>query len=226
VSDDDTRDAGVDGMTWVVRRTVMDISVFPRYLERFELITWCSGLGSRWAERRTTLLGEDGGRVEAATLWVALDPISRRPTHPSAEFLAIFGPSAYGRSVSSKLLLGGFSTLTPIPTAVAGWAPRFVDFDVMKHMNNAVYWEVVEGVLADNPACRAPLRVMVEHESPLVQGDSPLCRHARVGDRIQGELCAVGPSISADSATASDSATHYRSGVRFASFAIMPLSDS
>ena len=105
VSDDDTREVGLDGMTWVVRRTVLDVVAFPRYLEPFELVTWCAGLGSRWAERRTSLIGADGGRIEAATLWVSVDAQSGRPSRPSTEFLSVFGPSAQGREVSSKLTL-------------------------------------------------------------------------------------------------------------------------
>src|SRR4051795_13779923 len=52
LSDDDTRDAGLAQMTWVVRRTVIEVPQFPVYLDPLEMVTWCSGLGSRWAERR------------------------------------------------------------------------------------------------------------------------------------------------------------------------------
>ena len=55
LSDDDTRDAGLAQMTWVVRRTVIDVMSFPTYLESLDMVTWCSGLGSRWAERRVDL---------------------------------------------------------------------------------------------------------------------------------------------------------------------------
>ena len=55
VSDDDTRDAGLGQMTWVVRRTVIDVHRFPTYLEPLDLVTWCSGIGSRWAERRVDI---------------------------------------------------------------------------------------------------------------------------------------------------------------------------
>ena len=163
VSDDDTREVGLDGMTWVVRRTVLEIAAFPRYLEPFELVTWCAGLGPRWAERRTSLLGADGGRIEAATLWVSVDAQSGRPSRPSTEFLSVFAASTQGREVSSKLTLARVSeaaTWSP-------WTPRFVDFDVMGHVNNAVYWEIVEQLLAEHRHLRAPLRATVEHESPI-----------------------------------------------------------
>ena len=216
VSDDDTRDAGVGGMTWVVRRTVLDVHSFPHYLETFELVTWCAGIGPRWAERRTSLVGDAGGRIEAATLWVALDSRTRRPARPSAEFLDIFGPSAQGRIVSSKLLLDR-------PSAEAEqspWSLRFVDFDVMGHVNNAVYWEVVESMLGDHPDVRAPLRLAVEHVSPLERGAAPVCRIERVAGYVRGEIginvgCAV-DGVDAPSAEAARLAT-------FATFATLPI---
>src|SRR6478672_9106154 len=54
VADDDARDAGLgqDG-TWVVRRTVVEVHRAPVFREALELTTFCSGVGSRWAERRT-----------------------------------------------------------------------------------------------------------------------------------------------------------------------------
>ncbi|MGZ4700494.1 MAG: acyl-ACP thioesterase domain-containing protein, partial [Ilumatobacteraceae bacterium] len=55
LSDDDTRDAGFAQMTWVVRRTVIDVLRFPVYLEAVDMLTWCSGMGSRWAERRVDI---------------------------------------------------------------------------------------------------------------------------------------------------------------------------
>ncbi len=73
LSDDDTRDAGLAQMTWVVRRTVIDVLRFPTYLESLEMVTWCSGIGSRWAERRVDIDSAGGGSIRSATLWVHLD---------------------------------------------------------------------------------------------------------------------------------------------------------
>ena len=213
LSDDDTRDAGIDGTAWVVRRTVLDVHSFPRYLETFDLVTWCAGIGSRWAERRTSLTGDEGGHVEAATLWVAIDAVTRRPARPSTEFLDVFGPSAQGRVVSSKLQLDRVSP----GAAEAVWVPRFADFDVMGHVNNAVYWEVVENMLGDQRDVRAPLRLVVEHESPLERGVVPVCRTERVGDHVRGEL-RLAAGLRVDPVTESSPAT-----VRYATFAAMPI---
>jgi acyl-ACP thioesterase len=165
LSDDDTRDAGLAQMTWVVRRTVIDVYRFPTYLEPLDMVTWCSGIGSRWAERRVDIAGADQGQgsIRSATLWVHLDPESLRPTRPAREFEAIFGQSGADRRVSSRLTLDGPSS----GLELVAWPLRFTDFDVMDHVNNAVAFVLVEEVLARRRDLRAPLRVEVEYRSPI-----------------------------------------------------------
>lgn len=166
VSDDDTRDAGLAQMTWVVRRTVIDVLRFPTYLEPLDLLTWCSGIGSRWAERRVDIEGTEGGSLRSATLWVHLDAETLRPLPPPAAFEEIFTEAADGRSVTSRLTLGG----PPADVAMTDWPVRFADFDVMEHVNNAVVFVVVEEELATRRRLRAPLRVEVEYRSPIDPG--------------------------------------------------------
>ena len=56
VANDDGRDADwSDPHWWVVRRTVIDVRTFPVYLQEVDLTTWCGGVGSHWAERRTRI---------------------------------------------------------------------------------------------------------------------------------------------------------------------------
>ena len=43
------------------------------------------------------------------------------------------------------------------------WPLRFADFDVLEHVNNAVYWAAVEQELAGRRSLRAPLTAVVEH---------------------------------------------------------------
>jgi acyl-ACP thioesterase len=166
VSDDDTRDAGLAQMTWVVRRTVIDVDEFPTYLSPVRFSTWCSGIGSRWAERRVDVTSGDGGVVRSATLWVHLDAETQRPLAPPLEFAAVFDEAAAGRSVSSRLALGG----PPTDINFAPWPLRVADFDVMNHVNNAVAFELVEEVLSVRRDLRAPLRVEVEYRLPIERG--------------------------------------------------------
>src|SRR6185369_4571958 len=46
------------------------------------------------------------------------------------------------------------------------------DLDLFDHMNNAVYWSVIEDYLSTTPGLlKAPLRVTIEHETPVALGD-------------------------------------------------------
>ena len=167
VADDDARDAGFGDFTWVVRRTAIAVHQFPVYLEPLELTTWCAGFGAAWAERRISVRGANGGHVESSTLWVHLDGASMRPARMPRAFLDVFGPSAAGRTVSSK------PVLTPAPADAPGtsWPLRFTDFDVLEHVNNAVYLAPVEQALAERRTLRAPLTVVVEHGDAIERDD-------------------------------------------------------
>lgn len=168
LSDDDTRDAGLAQMTWVVRRTVVDVHEFPTYLQPLDMVTWCSGIGPRWAERRVDIrsAGGGGGSISSATLWVHLDPDTLRPTPPSRVFAQTFAPSTAGRSISSRLVLEPPSPELPLTS----WPVRFTDFDVMDHVNNAIAFVLVEDVLARRRDLRAPVRVEVEYRSSIDRG--------------------------------------------------------
>ena len=49
---------------------------------------------------------------------------------------------------------------------------RFTDIDLFDHVNNAVYWSVVEDYLsASGDMLRGPIRVTLEHEAPVALGD-------------------------------------------------------
>jgi len=141
VANDDAVDADLpDALSWVVRRVLIEVHQAPVFRERLKVTTFCGGYGSRWAERRTQLLGADGGHVETVTIWVRFDPETRRPAKLSPEFHEIWGEAAQGRVVRARNFL-------PAPQGEVDserWHTRFVDFDVMAHLNNATYWNPVE----------------------------------------------------------------------------------
>jgi acyl-ACP thioesterase len=177
VSNDDTRDANwSDGDWWVVRRTVIDVYRFPKYLEEVDLTTWCGGIGSRWAERRTQITALDGEvLLDAAALWVHVDSQTLMPSRVPDDVTETLTTSAGGREVGAKLLL---KTKLFNESAVReeSWPLRFSDFDVVKHMNNAAYWEMVEEHLAAHSELREPLRAIVEHIVQVEQNQQLLRR--------------------------------------------------
>ncbi|MEQ1700111.1 MAG: acyl-ACP thioesterase domain-containing protein [Ilumatobacteraceae bacterium] len=193
ISDDDARAAGFGDYTWVVRRTAIAVHVFPTYVEPLQLRTWCSGFGAAWAERRITMAGERGGHVESATLWVHLDAASMRPARMPAEFLDVFGPSAGGRKVGSKAVLApapadAFEHGTP-------WPLRFADFDVLEHVNNAVYWAAVEQELAARRELRAPFTAVIEHGDAIERDDAVRWFARSAGDGFEGWLVGEGGRV-------------------------------
>jgi len=167
VATDDVADngAGSPDDLWIVRRCVVEVVAPFAGDEAVALATWCSGVGSAAAARRTSLVGDRGGRAEAETVWIHLDR-DQRPARVSARFLETYGEACGGRRASTRLELPD-----PPPDAERrAWPLRATDVDVMGHVNNAAYWHAVEEVLA--PACRArPLSAVLEFRAAVDRED-------------------------------------------------------
>jgi acyl-ACP thioesterase len=174
VSSDDTADAAyAPDAAWVIRRLVMERTPArgPRLRDEVTLVTWCSGIGPRWAERRTDLLlgGTDGEAVvRAGALWVLVDGESGRPIPLGAGFHAVYGEAAGGRRVAQRLRHG-----PPPANAIASpWPVRVTDFDVLGHVNNAVYWAPVEELLARLAPSRRVARAEIEFRGGIDPADA------------------------------------------------------
>lgn len=140
VSNDDTNDAElVEDMTWVVRKTVVDVVVEATFREDLTITTFCSGTGGRWADRRLSITGSEGARYEISTLWIFVTE-EGAPRRLTDQFMEIYGEGLTNRRVSARLT-------HPEATEDASnhhWPMRVVDFDTLDHANNAAYWAVVE----------------------------------------------------------------------------------
>jgi len=155
-------------MNWVVRRTMIEVEMEPVFQEWLELTTWCSGYGSRWAERRTQIRGDTAGRVEVVTLWVRVDGDSGRPAKLSPDFFELYGEACAGRQVSARTSL---SSRPPESAEQRGWELRFSDLDVLGHVNNAAQWATVEEALDIAGLPRRGMRVELEHAGALERGN-------------------------------------------------------
>jgi acyl-ACP thioesterase len=168
----DLVDSGLpDDGVWVVRRLRIRVERFPRFREAAEVDTWCSATGSLWAERRSTVRGEDGGLVEAVALWVHLDRNGARPRPMPDGFDAVYGPSAGGRQVRARLR---HRSDPPDDAERTPWQFRVADLDLANHVNNAVYWQALEERLETAPE---PFDAEIEHRAPTDAGTSTLLRH-------------------------------------------------
>jgi acyl-ACP thioesterase len=158
IAEDDVAESGLaEPVVWLVRRCELRIATLPGMGDRFALRTFCSGVGPRWAERTTTLVTPDGHLLAQATaVWAAVSHADGRPVPLSAEFTAIYGPSAAGRIATARL-----SHSRPDPAELGSarngaagcarprdWPLRATDFDTAGHVNNTVHWQVVEDELA------------------------------------------------------------------------------
>jgi acyl-ACP thioesterase len=167
VGNDDAIDAiPGDAMNWVVRRTTVEVGRWAGFREDLTLTTWSSGAGGRWAERRTTITGDRGAHVEAAVLWIHVDPTSGRPLRLPASFAAAYGASHGGRTVTARTTHGE----PPPEGPEARWVVRTADLDLVGHVNNAVYWQMVEEALPVAGA-ELPLLAEIEYRGGLDQGD-------------------------------------------------------
>ena len=147
------RNAG-DELGWVLRRLAVEVASgdLPQFGDQVLLRTFAGGLGSRWAERRTQVVGPGDSRVECAGLWVAIDA-GGRPTRLTEEFVRTFGPAAGGREVRARLWHEG----VPPHAAARPWELRRTDLDTLGHVNNAAHWHAVEELLQDSSPVSAEI---------------------------------------------------------------------
>jgi acyl-ACP thioesterase len=167
----DLVDAGFEGRgAWIVRRTRIRVEAFPRFGERLELRTFCSGFGRFSAERRTSIRG-DTGIVEAVALWVCLDPEAGRPMRFPPEFSAVYEESAAGRGANVRLR----HPEPPDGAERSAWRFRAVELDPVGHINNSHYWTPLEEELAAGPEPES-IDAEVEYRDPAMAGEVVLLR--------------------------------------------------
>jgi acyl-ACP thioesterase len=169
VAGDDSADSGLTlDVYWVARRTVIDVVRPVVFREVVDMTTFCSGMGRGWAERRISVAGDRGGRIEVATIWVALDRESNAPRRVPAGFEELYGESAQGRHIRPTLFHPG-----PSSEAVEQpWTFRAVDIDLLDHVNNAVYWvPLEERFAAEGHTPVVPCRGEAEYRQAIEPGD-------------------------------------------------------
>jgi len=166
----DVVDSGLDGGgVWVLRRLRLRVARFPRFGDALEVATFCSGTGALVAERRSTVLASGEPVVEAVALWVHLDPDGLRPRPLPEGFEAVYGAAAAERRVRARLR----HPVAPPDGAVPAerpWRFRAADLDLAGHVNNAVYWQVLEEDLV--PAEPPDVDAEIEYRAPAGPGEA------------------------------------------------------
>lgn len=185
VANDDAKAAVADSMSWVVRRVAIEVYQSAAFNEMLTLTTFCGGVGSRWAQRRTSITGDRGAHIEVAALWVHLDMATMRPKVLGPDFIEAYREAAGGRTVRARL------QHDDPPDGAVGqpYLPRFVDFDVLGHMNNAAYWNAVEQELSLRRDLRHPMRAEIEYR----QGIEPHHSAHLIIDELVADTGLCGP---------------------------------
>ena len=192
VANDDSRNADwSDPHWWVVRRTVIDVRTFPVYLQEIDLTTWCGGLGSHWAERRTRITSLDGEVLaDGAALWVHVDEATLAPSRVPGDIAVDLAQSSGNREVGARLLLKP-KEFDSAGAETRPWPLRASDYDAVGHMNNAAYWEVLEEHMAPHVQSRSNLRAVMEHNVQVEPGAS-LDQVFSVGDGVSVQMTSNG----------------------------------
>jgi acyl-ACP thioesterase len=155
---------------WIVRRTMVDLIRPIEYPDMLRLRRWCSGTSNRWCEMRVRIDGRLGGLIESEAFWININRETQGPARISDDFL-----EGLRRTTDvDRLRWKGYLKAGPRDTAtqIREFPVRFTDIDLFDHMNNSVYWSVVEDYLSATPEIlRNPTRVTIEHEAPIALGD-------------------------------------------------------
>ena len=156
---------------WIVRRTMVDLIRPIEFQDMLRMRRWCSGTSNRWCEMRVRIDGKRGrGLIESEAFWLNINRDTQMPSRMSDDFVAGL------RRTTDVDRLRWKAYLTPgsrdDSAEIHEYPVRFTDIDLFDHMNNSVYWSVVEDYLSGYPELlAAPLRVTLEHDAPVALGD-------------------------------------------------------
>jgi acyl-ACP thioesterase len=179
IGSDQLREMGYEEIhpLWIVRRTMMDLIKPIEFKDMLRLRRWCSGTSNRWCEMRVRIDGRKGGLIESEAFWININRETQGPARISEDFLEGLQRTTDVDRLRWKAYLKPGSREDAEDTRA--YPVRVSDIDIFDHMNNSVYWSVVEDYLATQPQLMAePLRVTIEHDLPVALGDQlEIIRH-------------------------------------------------
>lgn len=155
---------------WIVRRTMIDLIRPIEFQDMLRLRRWCSGTSNRWCEMRVRVDGRKGGLIESEAFWININRETQMPSRIADDFLEGLHRTTDVDRLRWKSYLKPGSRETA--DQIREFPIRFTDIDLFDHMNNSVYWSVVEDYLsATREILRGPTRITLEHEAPVALGD-------------------------------------------------------
>jgi acyl-ACP thioesterase len=156
---------------WIVRRTMVDLIRPIQFQDMLRMRRWCSGTSNRWCEMRVRIDGKrGGGLMESEAFWININRETQGPARISEDFLQGLRRTTDVDRLRWKAYLKAGSREDA--QEIREYPVRVSDIDLFDHMNNSVYWTVIEDYLNSYPELLdAPLRVTIEHDLPVALGD-------------------------------------------------------
>lgn len=172
IGQDQLREMGFEDThpLWIVRRTMADLIRPIEFGDMLRMRRWCSGTSNRWCEMRVRIDGRKGGLFESEAFWININRETQMPSRISDDFLEGLRRTTDIDRLRWKPYLTAGSREDA--SEIHEFPVRVTDIDLFDHMNNAVYWAVIEDYLASCPELlKVPLRVTIEHDAPVALGD-------------------------------------------------------
>jgi len=172
IGQDQLREMGYEDVhpAWIVRRTMIDLI---RPIEGGDILRmrrWCSGTSNRWCEMRVRIDGRKGGLMESEAFWIHINRETQGPSRISDDFLSGLRRTTDESRLRWKSYLKAGSREDA--AEIREYPVRVSDIDLFDHMNNSVYWTVVEDYLYSHPELlEKPLRVTIEHDAAVALGE-------------------------------------------------------
>ena len=130
---------------WIVRRTMIDLISPIEFKDMLRLRRWCSGTSNRWCEMRVRIEGRRGGLIESEAFWININRETQGPARISDDFIEGLQRTTDVDRLRWKAYLKAGSREDA--DDIRAYPVRVSDIDIFDHMNNSVYWSVVEDYL-------------------------------------------------------------------------------
>ena len=155
---------------WIVRRAMVDMIAPIEFQDMLRLRRWCSGASNRWCEMRVRIEGRRGGLIESEAFWINFNRETQGPARIADDFMdGLLKTTDIDRLRWKSYLKPGSREDAD---EIREFPIRVSDIDLFAHVNNSVYWKVVEEFLAPHPELlEAPLRVTIEHDAAVAYGE-------------------------------------------------------
>jgi acyl-ACP thioesterase len=149
---------------------MMDVIRPIEFGDMLRMRRWCSGTSNRWCEMRVRIDGRKGGLIESEAFWINFNRDTQTPARIADDFLEGLRATTDIDRLRWKAYLSAGSRHDA--AEIHEFPVRVTDIDFFDHVNNSVYWSVIEDYLASCPELlKAPLRVTIEHDAAVALGD-------------------------------------------------------